>query len=86
MEPPPALEIGPPGIEKRAARAYMGIRAQLHFEGMFARVTLMLKELRGWVNSRGIAEHGRSSISCTCATCGARWISASVSLSPPGAV
>lgn len=50
--------IGDPKIDERPARPYMGIRTIAPFRGMFAEVDKLLKELRKWVNSHGIAEQG----------------------------
>lgn len=51
-------EIGAPGIDQRPTRHTMGIRIVTPFEGMFAQVDKLLKEMRDWVNQRGIADHG----------------------------
>ena len=53
-----APEIGAPSIEHRLARHTIGIRIVTPFEGMFAQVDILLKELRGWVNQHGLAEQG----------------------------
>jgi effector-binding domain-containing protein len=51
-------EIGAPGIDKRAARQYVGLRITTPFEGMFAQTDKLFKELRQWVNARGLADQG----------------------------
>lgn len=56
FEYPP--EIGAPGIDERAARHYIGIRIVTYFEGMFAQTDKLFKDLRRWVNARGLAEQG----------------------------
>jgi effector-binding domain-containing protein len=52
------VEIGRPGIERRAARHFVGIRIVTHFEGMFAQTDKLFKELRLWVNAHGLADQG----------------------------
>lgn len=51
-------KIGTPKIEYRAEKPYLGIRTTTPFEGMFAVVTSLLKELRKWVNQHSIADKG----------------------------
>lgn len=51
-------EIGAPGIDQRAARHYVGLRIVTPFEGMFAQTDKLFKELRQWVNARGLADQG----------------------------
>ena len=51
-------EIGAPGIDRRAARQYVGLRVITPFEGMFAHTDKLFKELRQWVNAHGFAEQG----------------------------
>jgi hypothetical protein len=51
-------EIGAPGIDRRPARPYVGLRIITPFEGMFAQTDQLFKELRQWVNARGLAEQG----------------------------
>jgi effector-binding domain-containing protein len=51
-------EIGVPGIDRRAARQYVGLRVITPFEGMFAQTDKLFKELRQWVNAQGLAEQG----------------------------
>ena len=51
-------EIGVPGIEKRGARQYVGLRIVTPFEGMFAQTDKLFKELRQWVNAQGVADQG----------------------------
>jgi effector-binding domain-containing protein len=48
--------IGEPKIEYRTEKRYMGIRTITPFNGMFARVDLLLKELRAEVKRCGIAD------------------------------
>ncbi len=50
--------IGPPRVEHREARPYVGIRFKAPYSGMFAEVTALLKELRVWVKQRGLSEQG----------------------------
>jgi effector-binding domain-containing protein len=51
-------EIGTPGIDHRAARQYVGLRIITPFEGMFAQTDKLFKELRQWVNTKGLAGQG----------------------------
>ena len=51
-------EIGAPGIDRRTARQYVGLRIITPFEGMFAQTDKLFKELRQWVNARGLADQG----------------------------
>ena len=51
-------EIGAPGIDRRAARRYVGLRVITPFEGMFAQTDKLFKELRQWVDAQGLAEQG----------------------------
>ena len=50
--------IGPAAIVAKPARAYVGIRFQTPFDGMFAVATTALKDLRKWAKSSGAAEDG----------------------------
>lgn len=50
--------IGPVAIVERPARAYVGIRLQTPFPGMFAHATRALKDLRAWNKTSGVAEQG----------------------------
>jgi effector-binding domain-containing protein len=50
--------ITEPEINLRGERQYVGIRVQTPFKGMFAVVDKLLKELRRWVKTRGIADEG----------------------------
>ena len=51
-------EIGAPGIDRRAARQYVGLRIITPFEGMFAQTDKLFKELRQWVNAQDVADQG----------------------------
>jgi len=51
-------EIGMPGIDRRAAKQYVGLRIITPFKGMFAQTDKLFKELRQWVNVHGFAEQG----------------------------
>lgn len=51
-------EIGAPGIDRRPARPYVGLRIITPFEGMFAQTDKLFKELRQWVNVHEVAEQG----------------------------
>jgi effector-binding domain-containing protein len=51
-------EIGASGIDKRPTRQYVGFRIITPFEGMFAQTDKLFKELRQWVNARGLADQG----------------------------
>ena len=51
-------EIGAPGIDRRTARQYVGLRIITPFEGMFAQTDKLFKELRQWVNAQGLADQG----------------------------
>ena len=51
-------EIGSPGIDQRNARQYVGLRIITPFEGMFAQTDKLFKELRQWVDVRGLADQG----------------------------
>ncbi len=48
--------IGAVLIVEKPSRPYLGIRFQTPFEGMFAQVSLALKELRKWSKANGLAE------------------------------
>ena len=50
--------IGPASIVHKPERSYLGIRFETPFEGMFAVVTIALKELRKWSNANGLADEG----------------------------
>lgn len=47
-----------PKIVLHSERQYVGIRVKTLFKGMFAVVDKLLKELRQWVKTHGIAEEG----------------------------
>ncbi len=51
-------EIGLPGIDRRPARQYVGLRIITPFEGMFAQTDKLFKELRKWVNTQGVTDQG----------------------------
>ncbi len=51
-------EIGSPGIDHRTARHSVGLRIITPFEGMFAQIDTLFKELRQWVNTHGFADQG----------------------------
>ena len=51
-------EISAPGIDQRTARQYVGLRIITPFEGMFAQTDKLFKELRQWVNAKGLADQG----------------------------
>jgi hypothetical protein len=50
--------ITEPKITLRSERQYVGIRVKTPFQGMFAVADRLLKELRRWVKSHGIADEG----------------------------
>jgi effector-binding domain-containing protein len=50
--------ITEPKISFRTERQYVGIRVKTPFNGMFATVDRLLKELRSWVKAPGIADEG----------------------------
>lgn len=50
--------ITEPKISLRSERQYVGIRMKTPFKGMFAVVDKLLKELRLWVKTHGIADEG----------------------------
>src|SRR5687768_226192 len=50
--------ITEPKIGRRSERPYVGIRVKTPFSGMFAVVDKLLKELRTWVKTHGIADEG----------------------------
>ena len=50
--------VGKPKIAYRDQKLYMGIRTITPFQGMFAEVDKLLKELRLWVKQQGIADEG----------------------------
>jgi effector-binding domain-containing protein len=50
--------ISEPKIDYREEKLYMGIRTVAPFNGMFAVVDKLLKELRTWVKRHGIADEG----------------------------
>ncbi len=50
--------IGPASIVDKPERPYLGIRFETPFEGMFARVTAALKELRKWSKDNLPSEAG----------------------------
>ena len=50
--------ITEPKISLRSERQCVGIRVQTPFKGMFAEVDKLLKELRSWVKTHGIADEG----------------------------
>jgi effector-binding domain-containing protein len=47
-----------PKIEFQAETHYMGIRKELAFEGMFAKIELMQKELKKWFKENGVEASG----------------------------
>lgn len=51
-------EIGTPGIDRRTARHYVGLRISTPFDGMFAQTDKLFKELRRWVTTHGVADQG----------------------------
>ncbi len=51
-------KIGEPKIDDREEQSYMGIRTAVPFNGMFAVVDTLVKELRVWVKQHGIADEG----------------------------
>jgi len=51
-------EIGAPRIDHRTARQYVGLRIITPFEGMFAQTDKLFKELRQWVNTKGLTDQG----------------------------
>jgi effector-binding domain-containing protein len=50
--------ITEPKISFRSERHYVGIRVKTPFQGMFSVVDRLLKELRRWVKTHGIADEG----------------------------
>ncbi len=50
--------IGPVSIVEKPERAYLGIRFETPFDGMFALVTKALKELRKWSKENSLTEEG----------------------------
>lgn len=50
--------IGPASIIEKPERAYLGIRFQTPFEGMFALVTKALVELRKWSKENFLSDEG----------------------------
>jgi effector-binding domain-containing protein len=48
--------IGPVSIVEKPERTYLGIRFQKPFEGMFALVTVALKELRKWSKENSLSD------------------------------
>ena len=48
--------IGPVSIVEKPERAYLGIRFETPFDGMFALVTKALKELRKWSKENALSE------------------------------
>jgi effector-binding domain-containing protein len=50
--------IGPVTIVDKPERAYLGIRFEAPFNGMFAQVAKSLKELRAWSKANGLSEEG----------------------------
>lgn len=50
--------ITAPEIHFRNERQYVGIRVKTPFNGMFATVDILLKELRSWVKVHQIADEG----------------------------
>jgi effector-binding domain-containing protein len=53
-----ANEIGKPSIEYRPEKLYMGIRTQTPFQGMFAMVDKLRKELYAWFKAQNIEPKG----------------------------
>lgn len=50
--------IGPASIVDKPERPYFGIRFETPFDGMFAVVTVALKELRKWCKENALADDG----------------------------
>lgn len=50
--------IGPVSIVEKPERAYLGIRFNTPFGGMFAVITKALKELRQWSKENSLADEG----------------------------
>ena len=50
--------IGPVSIVEKPERAYLGIRFKTPFDGMFALVTVALKELRKWSKENSLSDEG----------------------------
>jgi effector-binding domain-containing protein len=50
--------IGPVSIVEKPRRAYLGIRFETPFDGMFAVATKALKELRKWCKENSLADEG----------------------------
>jgi len=48
--------IGPASIVDKPERPCLGVRLETPFDGMFARVTEALKELRKWARENGLSE------------------------------
>jgi effector-binding domain-containing protein len=48
--------IGPASIVDKPERPYLGLRFETPFDGMFARVTKALKELRKWARDNALSE------------------------------
>ena len=50
--------ISNPQVDYREEKPYMGIRAVVPFNGMFAEVDKLIKELRIWVKQQKLADEG----------------------------
>lgn len=50
--------IGPVSVVDKPDRAYLGLRFETPFDGMFALVTKALKELRKWAKENALPEQG----------------------------
>ena len=50
--------IGPASIVEKQERPCFGVRFETPFNGMFAVVTKVLKEMRKWANHNGVSEEG----------------------------
>jgi effector-binding domain-containing protein len=50
--------IGPASIVRKPERHTLGIRLETPFDGMFAKATGALKDLRKWAKANGLADEG----------------------------
>ena len=50
--------IGPVSIVEKPERTYLGIRFEAPFDGMFALVTVALKEMRKWSKENSLSDEG----------------------------
>jgi effector-binding domain-containing protein len=50
--------IGPVSIVEKPERTYLGIRFETPFDGMFALVTVALKEMRKWSKENSLSDEG----------------------------